>query len=232
LYSPDKPLTEIAHDRLTTIATNTDLGSGMQVALKDLEIRGAGNLLGGEQSGHIAEVGFDLYMRMVGEAVEDYKVGYVDANPRIKECKVELPITAHLPIEYVPSERLRLDLYRRMADCVDNAALDGIVEELVDRFGELPEPARSLIEIARLRVLAKSKNLTEIVIQGKFLKIAPITLAESAQLRITRMYPGTLIKPATQSILIARLQSPNWLENGPVGDTSVLSWVKEVLNSV
>jgi transcription-repair coupling factor (superfamily II helicase) len=80
--------------------------------------------------------------------------------------------------------------------------------------------------------LAKSKNLTEIVIQGKFLKIAPITLAESAQLRITRMYPGTLIKPATQSILIARLQSPNWLENGPVGDTSVLSWVKEVLNSV
>jgi transcription-repair coupling factor (superfamily II helicase) len=232
LYSPDKPLTEIAHDRLTTIATNTDLGSGMQVALKDLEIRGAGNLLGGEQSGHIAEVGFDLYMRMVGEAVEDFKVGYVDANPRIKECKVELPITAHLPVEYVPSERLRLDLYRRMADCVDDASLDGIVEELVDRFGELPEPAKSLIDIARLRVLAKSKNLTEIVIQGKFLKIAPITLAESAQLRITRMYPGTLIKPATQSILIARLQTPNWLENGPVGDTSVLTWVKEVLNTV
>jgi len=102
LYSPDKPLTEIAHDRLTTIATNTDLGSGMQVALKDLEIRGAGNLLGGEQSGHIAEVGFDLYMRMVGEAVEDFKTGYVDANPRVKECKVELPITAHLPVEYVP----------------------------------------------------------------------------------------------------------------------------------
>ena len=81
LYSPDKPLTEVAHDRLTTIATNTDLGSGMQVALKDLEIRGAGNMLGGEQSGHIAEVGFDLYMRMVGEAVEDFKVGYVDVNP-------------------------------------------------------------------------------------------------------------------------------------------------------
>ena len=232
LYSPDKPLTEIAHDRLTTIATNTDLGSGMQVALKDLEIRGAGNLLGGEQSGHIAEVGFDLYMRMVGEAVEDFKVGYVDANPRIKECKVELPITAHLPIDYVPSERLRLDLYRRMADCADNAALDGIAEELVDRFGQLPEPAQNLIEIARLRVLAKSKNLTEIVIQGKFLKIAPITLAESAQLRIARIYPGTLIKPATQSLLIARLQAPNWLENGSVGDTSVLKWVMEVLNNV
>ncbi len=229
LYSPDKPLTEVAHDRLTTIATNTDLGSGMQVALKDLEIRGAGNMLGGEQSGHIAEVGFDLYMRMVGEAVEDFKVGYVDVNPRIKECKVELPITAHLPVEYVPSERLRLDLYRRMADCSDDSGLDSIVEELVDRFGELPEPAQSLIEVARIRTLAKSRELTEVVWQGKFLKVAPLTLPESAQLRLTRLYPGTLIKEATKSVLIARNAAPNWLENGSVGDTSTLSWTKEVL---
>ena len=229
LYSPDKPLTEVAHDRLTTIATNTDLGSGMQVALKDLEIRGAGNMLGGEQSGHIAEVGFDLYMRMVGEAVEDFKTGYVDVNPRIKECKVELPITAHLPVEYVPSERLRLDLYRRMADCSDDSGLDSIVEELVDRFGELPEPAQSLIEVARIRTLAKSKELTEVVWQGKFLKVAPLTLPESAQLRLTRLYPGTLIKETTKSVLIARNAAPNWLENGSVGDTSTLSWTKEVL---
>ena len=229
LYSPDKPLTEVAHDRLTTIATNTDLGSGMQVALKDLEIRGAGNMLGGEQSGHIAEVGFDLYMRMVGEAVEDFKVGYVDVNPRIKECKVELPITAHLPVEYVPSERLRLDLYRRMADCSDDAGLNAIVEELVDRFGELPEPAQSLIDVARIRTVAKAKGLTEVVWQGKFLKVAPLTLPESAQLRLTRLYPGTLIKEATKSVLIARNAAPNWLENGSVGDTSTLSWTKEVL---
>ena len=229
LYSPDKPLTEVAHDRLTTIATNTDLGSGMQVALKDLEIRGAGNMLGGEQSGHIAEVGFDLYMRMVGEAVEDFKVGYVDVNPRIKECKVELPITAHLPVEYVPSERLRLDLYRRMADCSDDAGLNAIVEELVDRFGELPEPAQSLIEVARIRTLAKAKELTEVVWQGKFLKVAPLTLPESAQLRLTRLYPGTLIKEATKSVLVARNAAPNWLENGSVGDTSTLTWTKEVL---
>ena len=222
-------MAEVAHDRLTTIATNTDLGSGMQVALKDLEIRGAGNMLGGEQSGHIAEVGFDLYMRMVGEAVEDFKVGYVDVNPRIKECKVELPITAHLPVEYVPSERLRLDLYRRMADCSDDAGLNAIVEELVDRFGELPEPAQSLIEVARIRTLAKAKGLTEVVWQGKFLKVAPLTLPESAQLRLTRLYPGTLIKEATKSVLVARNAAPNWLENGSVGDTSTLSWTKEVL---
>jgi len=232
LYSPDKPLSEVAHDRLTTIATNTDLGSGMQVALKDLEIRGAGNMLGGEQSGHIAEVGFDLYMRMVGEAVEDFKVGYVDVNPRIKECKVELPITAHLPVEYVPSERLRLDLYRRLADCVDSAGLSAIVEELQDRFGELPEPARNLIEVARVRTLAKAKNLTEVVWQGKFLKVAPIVLPESAQLRLLRTYPGSLVKQATSSLLVARESSPNWLENASVGDTSVLSWTIEVLHNL
>ena len=232
LYSPDKPLTEIAHDRLTTIATNTDLGSGMQVALKDLEIRGAGNLLGGEQSGHIAEVGFDLYMRMVGEAVEDFKTGYVDANPRVKECKVELPITAHLPVEYVPSERLRLDLYRRMADAQDDAGLDGIVEELVDRFGELPIEAVNLVDVARLRVLAKSKNYSEVVLQGKFLKIAPITLPESAQLRLQRQYPGSLIKSVTQSILVARGSEVNWLGGADIGDTSLLPWAMGVLASL
>ena len=232
LYSPDKPLTEIAHDRLTTIATNTDLGSGMQVALKDLEIRGAGNLLGGEQSGHIAEVGFDLYMRMVGEAVEDFKTGYVDANPRVKECKVELPITAHLPVEYVPSERLRLDLYRRMADAQDDAGLDGIVEELVDRFGELPPEAVNLVDVARLRVLAKSKNYSEVVLQGKFLKIAPITLPESAQLRLQRQYPGSLIKSVTQSILVARGSEVNWLGGAEIGDTSLLPWAMGVLASL
>jgi len=232
LYSADKPLTEIAHDRLTTIATNTDLGSGMQVALKDLEIRGAGNLLGGEQSGHIAEVGFDLYMRMVGEAVEEFKTGYVDANPRIKECKVELPITAHLPIDYLPSERLRLDLYRRMADARDNQDLDAIVEELVDRFGELPVEAGTLIEVARLRVRAKQLGLTEVVIQGKFLKLAPVTLPESLQLRLMRMYPGSLIKAATESIMVARAATPNWQAGGDLGDTSILPWTMEVLNSI
>jgi transcription-repair coupling factor (superfamily II helicase) len=232
LYSADKPLTEIAHDRLTTIATNTDLGSGMQVALKDLEIRGAGNLLGGEQSGHIAEVGFDLYMRMVGEAVEEFKTGYVDANPRVRECKVELPITAHLPIEYLPSERLRLDLYRRMADATDGKDLDAIVEELVDRFGELPEAASTLIDVARLRVRAKQLGLTEVVLQGKYLKLAPVTLPESLQLRLTRMYPGSLIKSATQSIMVARESGPNWQSAGDLGDTSILAWTVEVLNSI
>ena len=236
LYSADKPLTEIAHDRLKTIATNTDLGSGMQVALKDLEIRGAGNLLGGEQSGHIAEVGFDLYMRMVGEAVEDFKTGIIDTEVRVRDCKVELPVTAHLPVEYVPSERLRLDLYRRMADAHTGADLDAIVEELVDRFGELPDPAKNLIAVARIRGFAKSLGLTEVVLQGKYLKLAPIELAESAQVRTMRVFPGTLIKPATKSVMVAKGTPLNLQRNSPadtdVGDTSTLSWALDVLKTL
>jgi len=171
-------------------------------------------------------------MRMVGEAVEDFKTGFVDANPRIKECKVELPITAHLPVDYLPSERLRLDLYRRMADASEPKDLDAIVEELVDRFGELPEAAQTLIDVARLRVRAKQLGLSEVVLQGKFLKLAPVTLPESLQLRLTRMYPGSLIKSATQSILVARAAGPNWQASGDLVDTSILPWTMEVLNSI
>ena len=235
LYSADKPLTEVAHDRLTTIATNTDLGSGMQVALKDLEIRGAGNLLGGEQSGHIAEVGFDLYMRMVGEAVEEYKTGFVpqsEDESKFKECKVELPVTAHIPVEYLTSERLRLDIYRRMADAQNSADLDAIRLELVDRFGQLPEEAENLMAVAHLRTMAKSFGLTEVVLQGKFLRLAPLNLPDSATMRLNRIYPGSIVKAATSTVLVARQSSPNWIAGGEIGDTSALPWTIEVLTSI
>ena len=235
LYSADKPLTEVAHDRLTTIATNTDLGSGMQVALKDLEIRGAGNLLGGEQSGHIAEVGFDLYMRMVGEAVEEFKTGFVpqsEDESKFKECKVELPVTAHIPVEYLTSERLRLDIYRRMADAQNPAELDAIRDELVDRFGPLPLEAENLMAVAHMRTMAKSFGLTEVVLQGKFLRLAPLNLPDSATMRLNRIYPGSIVKAATSTVLVARQSSPNWIAGGEIGDTSALPWTIEVLTSI
>ena len=112
MYPPERPLNETAIDRLQTIAQHTDLGAGMQVAMKDLEIRGAGNLLGGEQSGHIEGVGFDLYIRLVGEAVADFR-GDAEAPPA--EVKIELPVDAHLPHDYVPGERLRLEAYKKLA---------------------------------------------------------------------------------------------------------------------
>ena len=122
LYPPEKPLTETAHDRLATIAAHSDLGAGMYVAMKDLEIRGAGNLLGGEQSGHIAAVGFDLYVRLVGEAVADFKG---EAPQQLGEVKVELPVDAHLPHDYIPGERLRLEAYRKLASVATEEELAG-----------------------------------------------------------------------------------------------------------
>ena len=235
LYSADEPLSELAHERLTTIATNTDLGSGMRVALKDLEIRGAGNLLGGEQSGHIADVGFDLYMRMVGEAVQEYKSGIIETEEKISECKVELPINAHLSSEYVPGERLRLDLYRRLADVKSPADVSSIEAELVDRFGDLPEEAKALLGVAALRAQAKAVKLTEVVMQGKFLRLSPLVLPESRQLRLTRLYPGSLYKGAASTVLVALPKASSWnpSQNAPeIVDTSLLAWVVEVVNQL
>jgi transcription-repair coupling factor (superfamily II helicase) len=232
LYPTEQPITELAHDRLTTIATNTDLGAGMQVALKDLEIRGAGNLLGGEQSGHIAEVGFDLYMRMVADAVDEFKTGYFEDKPKNVDCKVELPINAHLPVSYIESERLRLDLYRRIADAQSDAALSEIKSELVDRFGEIPQPGIELLAVAALRLYAKSLGLTDIAFSGKHLRLTPIQLPESAQIKLARVFPGSIYKSATQILLVARPSSPNWIESAPIGDTSTLAWVDSVLKEL
>ena len=143
MYPPEKPLTETAHDRLMTIASHTDLGAGMQVAMKDLEIRGAGNLLGGEQSGHIEGVGFDLYVRLVGEAVADFKG---EGETQLPEIKIELPVDAHLPHDYVPGERLRLEAYKKLAAVIDEKELDrdrgGAPRPLRRPAGAGPEPAR------------------------------------------------------------------------------------------
>ena len=235
LYPLDQPLTEIALDRLKTIATNTDLGAGMRVALKDLEIRGAGNLLGGEQSGHIADVGFDLYMRMVGEAVNDYKTGIIDKEEEVHECKVELPVNAHLSETYVPGERLRLDLYRRLADVAKPEDVQAIREELLDRFGELPEEATALLAVAQLRALAKSHGIQEVVATGKFLRLTPLTLPESRQLRLNRLYPGSLYKGPTRTVLVTLPKNPAWSPSKPAAeivDTSLLTWVTEVVNQL
>ncbi|MEY3166015.1 MAG: hypothetical protein RLZZ291_532 [Actinomycetota bacterium] len=233
LYPADKPLTELALDRLTTIAKNTELGAGMQVALKDLEIRGAGNLLGGEQSGHIADVGFDLYMRMVGEAVNEYKRGVIDGVEENLECKVELPITAHLSPEYVPSDRLRLDLYRRLADAKDDAEIDAIKDELVDRFGALPREAEALLQVAKLRTFVKAHGITDFAVQGRYVKVAPLQPSESLELKINRLYPGSIVKSVTKVVMIARPQSAAWESAADeIGDTSLLDWAFELAQTL
>jgi transcription-repair coupling factor (superfamily II helicase) len=249
LYPADKPLTELALDRLTTISTHTELGSGMQVALKDLEIRGAGNLLGGEQSGHIADVGFDLYMRMVGEAVAEYKSGYFDEAKPDVECRVELPVTAHLSPEFITGDRLRLDIYRRLADSRSTADIESIREELIDRFGDLPIPAQTLLYVAQLRVRAKELGIAEVVLQGNFLRVAEVDLKDSAQLRIQRLYPGSQIKAASKNVLIARpktfleglisssdateaTESEDSEKSEGIRNTALITWTLNVLDDI
>ena len=236
LYPADKPLTEVALDRLKTIATNTDLGAGMRVALKDLEIRGAGNLLGGEQSGHIADVGFDLYMRMVGEAVNDYKSGIIEGEEISHECKIELPINAHLSEEYVPGERLRLDLYRRLADVKTDADVQSIREEMIDRFGALPIEAEALLDVALLRAFAKSHGIRELVLAGKYVRISPLTLPESKQLKLNRLFPSSLYKSQSSTVMVAIPRAGAWTPpaagSEKLGDTSLLAFARQALTDL
>ncbi|MBD2760817.1 transcription-repair coupling factor [Yimella sp. cx-573] len=230
LYPTEKPLTETAHDRLQTIAQHTDLGAGMQVAMKDLEIRGAGNLLGGEQSGHIQGVGFDLYVRMVGEAVADFRGDELDKGPA--EIKIELPVDAHLPHDYVPGERLRLEAYKKLATVATEQELAEIAEELRDRYGAPPEPTQHLLEVARLRVLARQAGIGDIGVQGKFVRFGPVeALPESRQLRLQRLYKGAQLKPALKTILVpAPMTKP--VAGQPLRNTEVLQWAAQLIRSV
>jgi transcription-repair coupling factor (superfamily II helicase) len=228
LYPPEKPMTETAHDRLATMASHTDLGSGIQIAMKDLEIRGAGNLLGGEQSGHIAGVGFDLYVRLVGEAVADFRG---DGETAPAEIKIELPVDAHLPHDYVPGERLRLEAYKKLASVADEQALADIEAELVDRYGAPPEAVRNLIEVARLRTVARQAGVADISVQGNFVRFGPVDLPESAVLRLQRLYPKSLVKDAVHTILVPKPMTAR-VGGKPLRDTAVLQWASDLIRAV
>ncbi|MEV7382020.1 transcription-repair coupling factor [Streptomyces lydicus] len=233
LYPPEKPLTETAHERLATIAQHTEMGAGMYVAMKDLEIRGAGNLLGGEQSGHIAGVGFDLYVRMVGEAVADYRAsleGGVEEEPPL-EVKIELPVDAHVPHDYAPGERLRLQAYRAIASATTEEDIAAVREELTDRYGKLPEPVENLLLVAGLRMLARSCGVSDITLQGANIRFGPVELRESQELRLKRLYPRTVLKPATRQILVPR-PTTGKIGGKPLVGRELLAWVGEFLTTV
>ncbi|GAA4896197.1 transcription-repair coupling factor [Tessaracoccus lubricantis] len=208
LYPADKTLTEASHERLATMAANTDLGSGMAIAMRDLELRGAGNLLGEDQSGHIEGVGFDMYLRMVGEAVANWRGEDTEPEPTMR---VEIPVDAHLPDDYITSERLRLEMYKQIAEIRTEADIDAVRAELVDRYGELPPPVEQLLGVAGLRNLAREHGVQEIVPQGKVVRFSPLVLPESRQLRLQRLYPGSVVKEATDQILVPKPDTDDYL---------------------
>ncbi len=228
LYPPETPLTETAHDRLATIAANTELGAGMAVALKDLEIRGAGNLLGGEQSGHIEGVGFDLYVRMVGEAVAEFRG---EATEEAPDVTVELPVDAHIPQAYIATERLRLEAYQKVAAAADEAALDAVRAELADRYGPVPPAVDALFEVARFRQHARGVGLSDVTAQGKFVRFAPVELPESAQLRLKRLYPGAVLKPALRTVLVP-FPTTARIGGTPLSGANLLTWARQFVDAV
>jgi transcription-repair coupling factor (superfamily II helicase) len=239
LYPPDGTLTETAHDRLATIAQNTELGAGMAVAMKDLEIRGAGNILGAEQSGHIAGVGFDLYVRLVGEAVEAFRkhagAPTEEDGEELAEVRVDLPVDAHIPHDYVPGERLRLEAYRKIAAAGDDAALAAVREELQDRYGQPPAPVERLLAVARFRQTCRRHGVTEVATQASSIRFAPMELLDSQLVRMKRLYPKAVYKAATRIVSVPRpTEGPAGGRIGapPLRDTELLDWCAHFVQSL
>jgi transcription-repair coupling factor (superfamily II helicase) len=211
----------------------------MAVAMKDLEIRGAGNILGAEQSGHIAGVGFDLYVRLVGEAVEAFRK-HAGAEPgeeeeELAEVRVDLPIDAHIPHDYVPGERLRLEAYRKMAAAGDADALAAVEEELKDRYGTPPLPVQRLFAVAAFRQTCRRHGVTEVSTQSNLIRFAPLPLRDSQLVRLKRLYPKANYKAVTNLVSVPRPTE------GPAGgrmgapqlrDTALLDWCANLLDSL
>ena len=196
LFHPtDSVLSEDAYERLKTIGEATQLGSGYRIAMRDLEIRGAGNLLGEAQSGHIAAVGYDLYCRLVNEAVAELRGEPIPEPPVVN---IEVPVDAHIPAGYISREAARLEAYRRLAAVTGHALLDDIRSEWIDRFGPVPEPAESLLSIGRLRVECLRAGVSEVVVTrrggralssgGFAARLAPVDLPSSRRVRLRRLY--------------------------------------------
>jgi transcription-repair coupling factor (superfamily II helicase) len=218
-YPPDRSLTEEAYERLKTIGEATELGSGFKIAMRDLEIRGAGNLLGTGQSGHIAAVGYDLYCQMVNEAVAELK-GEEPREPA--EIKLELPFDAHLPKDYVEREELRLEAYRRLAAVTTEGEVDDICAEWEDRYGPVPGPAQALLEVARLRAECVRAGVRDVTVtKGTgfggprwLARITPLHLKASRRVRLERLFKGAVYKEQA-----AQLQLPISAAAAAAGET-------------
>ncbi len=194
LFHPEhEALSEDAYRRLEAIGEHTDLGSGFELAMRDLEIRGAGSILSETQSGHIAAVGFDLYVELVADAVLELK-GEVVERDEPHEIRIDLPVDAHLPQSYVASQDARLEAYRRLADAERAEEVDDVLAEWIDRYGPLPEPAQALIDIARLRVEAIRIGLDQIVKVRNEVRIAPVTLRASEEVRLRRLARNAVVR--------------------------------------
>jgi transcription-repair coupling factor (superfamily II helicase) len=207
LFHPtDRSLSEDAYRRLEAIGEATDLGSGFQLALRDLEIRGAGSILGEVQSGHIAAVGFDLYAELVAEAVAEMSGKAVEKAEPI-EIRIDLPVDAHLPEDYVADQEQRLEAYRRLAVATTHPEVDDVAAEWEDRYGPLPPAAEALVGLARLRVEAIRVGLSEVVKLRHEIRLGPVDLKPSQEVRLTRLRPRAVLR-AKEGVLFIPAREP------------------------
>jgi transcription-repair coupling factor (superfamily II helicase) len=186
-FPAQRAMTEEAHERLATIARHQALGSGSQIAMRDLEIRGAGNMLGAEQSGHIAAVGFDAYARILQESVRELQGQPIE---RQKELRIDLPVKAFVPPGWVAQEALRLELYRRISLAGDHAVLKEIRDETVDRYGALPEQVEVLFAIASLRLTAARLGVEEVTTYRDQARLTPIAIPDASLVDLPERIPG------------------------------------------
>jgi transcription-repair coupling factor (superfamily II helicase) len=198
-YPPDRPVTEQAYERLKTIGEQTELGSGFKIAMRDLEIRGAGNLLGADQSGHIAAVGYDLYVQMVSEAIAEAK-GEPVREPA--EIKLDLDADAFLPADYIAREDLRLEAYRRLAAVRTQEEVDDVAAEWADRYGPVPPPAAALLWVARLRAECARLGVREVTVARGVARISPLRLKVSEQMRLKRLARGAVYKEDLRQVVV------------------------------
>jgi transcription-repair coupling factor (superfamily II helicase) len=215
-FSPQAALTEEAHDRLEAISRFTALGSGFQVAMRDLEIRGAGNLLGAEQHGHIAAVGFDTYLRLLGEAVAEMKGEPIREE---KEVRIDLPVKAFIAADWVGQEALRLELYRKIGTARDHAELDQVRAEAEDRYGDLPPSVRTLFAVASLKITARGAGIEEIVTFRNQVRIRPVE--EAMGLEASTAMQEASYHSATRTM--------NLLQPAGMGGEALTQWVEDVL---
>ena len=216
LFHPQgRVLSEQAYERLRTIGEHTELGSGFKIAMRDLEIRGAGNLLGRDQSGHVAAVGYDLYVQLVAEALDE-ATGTV--RPELPTVSLDVPGDAHLPTSYVTAEDDRLEAYRRLARVTTADELRDVEAEWIDRFGPLPGPARVLLELAELRVACLRCGIREIQVlparsgirRDSIARLTPLELPLSAQVRLRRLHGDDAYEPGTKTVrVILDLKDPS-----------------------
>lgn len=208
LFHPrDKVLNETAYERLRTIGDNTALGSGFKIAMRDLEIRGAGSLLGHRQSGPVAAVGYDLYVQLVAEAVAEAKG---ERPIEVEPITIDVPGEAHLPSEYVSTDDARLEAYRRLAVVSNLAELNDLSDEWIDRYGALPGPAQGLLDLAKLRLLCLDSGIKSLVVQPAkvgvrtypVVKTQPLDLSFSQQMKLRRLYGSQSYNEANHEVRI------------------------------